>query len=268
MPLTLLTATLSLLNTSVQASEALDFSFLPRVVLLSLINQEIVTNFNAINHTLITETADPQAPSPGDTFLTNGFGVLDTPFNNIELSYSYNIAGTFTAYDQEQDKLLFNHGFAEPGVTNQLMLYFDTTPDADEDVASSYTNGIKIATMDVVVDNNDAIGYIGLFSGVGEDKVTFKLSDSDLVWYGFSSDTVLLNKITTNITFVDFVGGQPQGFDFGAFGSDCEPLENPYNSCSREVGTSKLVLSPVPIPASLGLFLSGFGLLGWLKKRK
>jgi hypothetical protein len=207
-------------------------------------------------------------PSPGDTFITNGYGVLDTPFDNIELTYSYNIAGTFTAYDAEQDKLFFNHGFSEPGVSNQLMLFVDTGLDADEDIATSFTNGLQIATMDAVVGNSDEIGYIGLFSGRGEDKVTFKLSDSDLERYGFSSDTVLLNKITTEITFAEFVDEQLQGFDFGAFGSSCGPLENPHNSCSREIGTSRLVLSSVPVPASLGLFLSGFGLLGWLKKRK
>jgi hypothetical protein len=274
-PLTLLAVTLSLLNTSIQASEVQSPSFSPgEALLLSLINNGAASNFSAINHTIINETTYPNSfPSPGDTFVTNGYGVLVPSFAGMELTYSYSISGVFTDYDNE-GKLFFNH-VTTPDVSNQLVLYIDSainpdTLNADEDNDESYTDGLKIATMDLVIDDGHGeTGYLQQSTNTGKDIVTFKLSESDMQEYGFSSDTVLLNKISSVITLADVVDEGFQAFDFGAFGSNCGPLDNPYNSCAREIGTSELVLaSAVPVPASLGLFLSGFGLLGWLKKRK
>lgn len=112
-----------MLSTPVQASQARD-------ALFSLINEETAINFSAINQTIINEVTNNQFPSPGDTFITNGFGVLESPLPNIELSYSYSysIAGTFTGFDGS--KLFFNHDPVIPGITNQLMLYVDSSPNA------------------------------------------------------------------------------------------------------------------------------------------
>lgn len=65
--------------------------------------------------------------------------------------------------------------------------------------------------MDAVPGDDDEIGYIEQSTGTGEDKVTFKLIDSDLERYGLSNNILVLNKITSGITLVDFAGGATTG---------------------------------------------------------
>ncbi len=276
MPLAILTAILTIFNTSAYAV-TVEPAASPQAkdLLFQLIDKSAGTSFNAINHTIINEAAAPGFPSPGDTFVTNGYGVLTPSLFGMELTYSYSIAGTFTGYDREQDKLFFNHGLTVPGVSNQMELYLDSTINpstlnANESNASSYTDGVKIAVLDIVP-TDAGTGFLKASTGTGKDVVTFKLTDSYMEQFGLSENTVLLNKITSDISLIDLVDGQPQAFNFGAFsgsGSGCGGLNKPYDSCAREVGTSEIVLSSVPVPASLGLFLSGFGMLGWLKKRQ
>jgi len=272
--LTILTAILIIFHASAQAGPVPPAtSQKPKDLLFQLLNRSAGTSFNAINHTVINESTAPGFPSPGDTLVTNGYGILSPSLLGMELTYSYSIAGIFTGYDSGQDKLFFNHGITVTGVSNQLELYIDSTIDpstlnADESNVSSYTDGTKIAVMDIMPSDAD-IGYFQTSTGTGKDVVTFKLTDRYMALYELSKESVLLNKITSNIALFDLVNGQPQAFNFGAFGSSvCGALNNPYNSCSRETGISNLVLSSVPTPTSLGLFLSGFGMLGWQKKRQ
>lgn len=228
--------------------------------------------FNAINHAIISDNVAPAIPSPGDTFILNGYGTLNTP-SAFEFSYSYNIAGRFVNFSD--GNLYFEHGIEMEGVSNQLTLYADLvrTPfgsSANESSASSYTDSFKVLTMDVLPLPSD----LGFFNqtGQGEDQITFKLTDSDKQKFGII-DRDLLLELSTNIISVDFSSGFPQAFNFGAFNNACGPLQNPFDTCSRETGTANLTLTAptapkvvhTPIPAAFGLFLSGFGLLSWVR---
>lgn len=265
--LTVLIVLFTMFNSTAQASVESD-------LLSSLIdsNEELV--FNAINHVVITENQAPLGPSPGDFFVVNGFGLLNSQLENIELTYSYNIAGAYTRYDANENKLFFNHGLNVPTVTNQLALYMDTISPvhsgADENSASSYTDGLRIATMEVF----SIEGEEGFFSPTGgADQITFRLIDSDKEQYGFGNSELLF-KISSEILLADIVNNQPQAFNFGAFDFNCGALDNPYDSCSREFGTGELFVEFdreevfVPVPPAIGLFLTGLGLLGWTDKRK
>ncbi len=261
--LPVLIASLSMFNSTAQASIESD-------VLSSLINSNEEISFSAINHVLVTEKQAPLGPSPGDFFVGNGFGTLNLQRDDIELTYSYNIAGAFTGYEVSEQKLFFNHGLDIPEVTNQLTLYMDTVTTADENNASSYTDGLRIATMEVF----PVEGEEGFFSPIGGgDRITFRLIDSDKEQYGFGTNDLFF-KISSQILLADIVDGQPQAFNFGAFDSKCGGFDNPYDSCSREFGTGEIFLEfeagevVVPVPPALGLFLTGFGLLGWMGKRK
>jgi hypothetical protein len=259
-------------NSTAQASIESD-------LLSSLIDSNEEISFNAINHVVVTENVLPLGPSPGDFFVGNGYGTLNAQIENVELTYSYNIAGDFTRFDPSTNRLYFNHGKNVPNVTNQITLYMDTiTPDhagADESIASSYTDGLRIATMEVF----SVEGEEGFFSPIGgADQITFKLIDSDKEQYDFGTNDLFF-KISSQILLADIVivDGQPQvqAFNFGAFNSECGALDNPFDSCSREFGEGEIFLREfgtgevvLPVPPALGLFLTGFGLLGWMGKRK
>ena len=228
--------------------------------------------FNAINHTITSDNFAPAGSSPGDTFIVDGFGTLNFS-STLEFSYSYNIAGRFVNY--LDGNLYFEHGIEMEGISNQLTLYADfgapfgsTT---NENNASTYTDGFKILTMDVLPLPSE-LGFLNLTTGLGEDQITFKLTDSDKQRFGIIDNDLLL-ELTTNITSVNLSNGFPQAFNFGAFNNACGPLQNPLDGCGRETGTANLTLtSPTgkkvvhtPIPAAFGLLLSGFGLLSWMR---
>lgn len=228
--------------------------------------------FDAINHVQISETVDPLGPSPGDTFIANGYGVLNYPSSFIELTYYYNIAGRII--DATEDgKLIFEHGIEMDGVSNQLDLYIDFFSDADENNADSYTDSYKILTMEVLPLAEEK-GYFNLLTGQGEDQITFKLIDSDKERFGIVNNDLLL-KISSQIMLADFSNGFPEAFNFGAFDFNCGPLENPFDSCSREHGNAIITMAyeadsdiaEAPIPPAFGLFLTGLGLFSWMAKR-
>jgi hypothetical protein len=231
--------------------------------------QDTGYNFSAINHVLISDSVDPLGPSPGDTFIANGFGVLDSQSEFVELTYSYNIAARFTGATQD-GKLLFEHGIEMEGVSNQLELYVDIiTPfhsRANENDAASYTDGSKSLTMEVLP-LADEKGFFNLLTGQGKDRITFKLIDSEKEENGIVNNDLLL-KISSEVMLVDFSSGlSPEAFNFGAFDNACGSLENPLDSCSREAGKARLTMAHAPIPSAFGLLLTGFGLLSWVTKR-
>lgn len=231
--------------------------------------QDTGYSFNAINHVLISDTIGPLGPSPGDTFIANGYGVLDYQSDFVELTYSYNIALRFT--DATQDgKLFYEHGIEMEGVSNQLELYVDViTPfhsGANENDAASYTDGFKSLTMEVLP-LADEKGFFNLLTGQGKDQITFKLIESEKEKNGIVNNDLLL-KISSELMLVDFSSGlPPEAFNFGAFDFACGPIENPLDSCSREAGKARLTMAHTPIPSAFGLLLTGFGLLSWVAKR-
>ena len=237
-----------------------------------LLNNEGLA-FNAINHLVISDNVAPAVPSPGDTFVLNGFGTVGSQFP-FELSYSYSIAGQFISFSD--NNLYFTHGVEIEGVSNQLTLYADFGApfgtSANEDNASSYVDGYKVLTMDVLPLASDT-GFIDTTTGLGEDNISFKLTDSDKLKFGLTNNDLLL-ELSTSIISVDFSNGFPEAFNFGAFNNECGPLQNPFNGCGRETGTAVFSLSELggdenvvttPIPAAFGLLLSGFGLLSWMR---
>ena len=217
--------------------------------------------FNAINHTVFNDKQPPLGiPSPGDTFRTQGLGVLDTrhipQLRGAELSYSYNIAGTITGSNLSENQLFFNHGLKEPNTSNTLTLYLDPTADANENDANSYTNGTKQATFDVVPSQPEDVG---IFSPKGgKDQVTFKLSDADKQKLGLQDDIFLKINSTIIPGQIDPKTGQTSPFKFGAFGENCG--SSPFSSCSKELGTSTLVdknNQPVDFSSTLQKLIKG-----------
>ncbi len=238
--------------------------------LLGMLNNKVA--FNAINHVVITDNLSIPGkgiPSPGDFFTGTGYALIDANIDGLQLTASYNIAGAFTGYDPATGKLSFNHGLSVPGISNQMTVYLDNFTTADEHDALTYTDGLKIATFDVVPDTKG--GYFTQSGGA--DNLTFKLVDSDKEQLGIEDDKDVLFNIETEISLADIVDGHMVfPLFFGAF--NCGGTT--FDSCSREIGTGILsvesaVINPpsdVPLPPALGLFLSGLGLLGWFSNKR
>ena len=224
--------------------------------------------FNAINHSVISETVAPIGPSPGDTFILDGYGTLDSSSSFASFTYSYNIAGRFVSATPD-GKLFFEHGIEMEGVSNQLNLYMGiaiASPEADENNAASYTSGYHVLTMEVLPLAGET-GFLDPGSFRGEDQITFKLIDGDKEKFGIVDNDLML-KLSTEIMLADFSNGfPPQAFNFGAFNPACGSLDNPFDSCSREMGNARFTMAHAPIPSAFGLFLTGFGLLSWAAKR-
>ena len=241
----------------------------PGDVVAALTNKEVSVNFNAINQVEIFDHLYPGVPSPGDTFIGTGYGTLVSPIEGIELTYTYQIAGAFVDL-QDGQRLIYGHGLPVDGVSNQLVLYMDDLSNnegANENNAASYTDGTKVATLDVEPLNHEQ-GFLDLLTGSGADNITFKLSEADKQQYGIVNNDLFF-KISSQILLVDFVSDAfPQAFNFGAFDNNCGGLDNPFNSCSRETGSVEVAMAHAPIPGSIILFASGLGLFPLLFKRK
>ncbi len=265
LPLTI--STILLFSNSSQASVETD-------TLLAMLNSGEEIGFNAINHVVITDNVNLPGqgfPSPGDSFTGTGYALIDANIDGLQLTASYSVAGAFTGFDPATGRLFFNHGLSAPGTSNQMTVYLDNFSVANEDDASSYTDGLKIATFDVVPDAEG--GYFTQAGGA--DKLTFKLSDNDRKQLGIEDQDVLF-EIETQISLADIVDDHmvfPLFFD--AFNCGGTLLD----SCGREIGTGKLttalvevpVITPpseVPLPPALGLFLSGLGIMGWSSNKR
>ncbi len=266
---------LVLLNNTAQASVATD-------LLTGLLNSDEAISFNAINRTIINDNPNlpgQGAPSPGDTFTATGYAIIGDNIGGAELTASYTISGYFSGYNPETGQVFFKHGL--PGISNQMNVYLDDSPDANENNAGTFTDGTKIATFNAIPDAPDApdAGYFSTTINEeevgGGDKLTFKLDDSEREQLGIKDRDVLF-EIESEIFFFDIVDGDMvfpllfEAFDCGGTLLD---------SCSREIGTGKLSLglvetpvvlppSDVPLPPALGLFLSGLGMLGWLSNKR
>jgi len=225
-------------------------------------------DFNAINHVLITDNNAPRLPSPGNTFIAKGFGVLNSPFVGMELTYDYHIAGTFIDV-KDGKKLVFNHGTAISNVSNELHLYLDeatSSSAANENTASTYTDGVKLATFNVLPLSNEK-GFFDTSNGTGADQITFKLSEHDKIRYGIDNNELFF-KISSQLLLVDLTKEFPKAFNFGAFDHACGSLNNLFDSCDRETGKVSMTMAHAPIPASFWFFTTGLSTFSLVFKKK
>ncbi len=223
--------------------------------------------FQSINHTLFLDAAgQPTGPAPGNRFITRGFsampGPAGSPVADLEFSLTYDVAGTVIGGNPATGELYIDHGLALPGVSNQLVLYADATPDASEDDATSYTDGVRLATVEVASTTNLGV----LRQGGGTDRVTFRLIDSDRDRFGLPDDFFM--ELSSELLFGPY--------NFGAFGSGFNPAVNcipQLGNCSRERGELTFHMGapitgpvPAPSPSAFSLLLLGMGLLSYRRK--
>lgn len=230
--------------------------------------------FKAINHFVVTDSdPDPDAPFPvpPDTFVTNGLGVLYSSAE-FELTYDYNISGTFTDIDfsgpHSTPVATFTHGSNHGSASNQMHLYLDILGKdlegaANETNADFFKDGFEIGTFEVFSqpeDNNT--GQLGLFEG--KDKITFELIEDPYGAFGNPDGNPLFLEIESTILPLDMTSpDNPQPFEFGAF--KCG-INGPFDSCTKEFGIA--TITHMPLPPSLGMAILGVGIMSWMGRRK
>ncbi len=232
--------------------------------LMQLLAGKQSLTFKAINYTKIIKQHDNYV-MPGDYFVLDGLAKIETGRTDIQLTASYQIAGTFIDYKADTGQLFFKHGRSVAGVSNQMEVFLDSRTMADENDASTYTDGLKLATFDLV--NDDAGGFFTQIGG--KDQVKFRLSESDKQQFNLENDIYF--DLNTNIQVAEIKDGKPVPFKFKAL-----PCSSGIFACSRESGTARLNLgtlpgnagvSAVPVPPAAVLFFSGLsGLLVYRKK--
>ncbi len=209
--------------------------------------------FQAINHFVVIDSAgNLAAPLPGNLFLARGYGTIDSGQADLELSLSYELAGRIEGIDPRGGGFRFSHGAEWPGVANRMTIYADDSPDASENDASTYTDGIRLLDLDLFSDGG--MGVLGPLGGY--DEVGYLAPLSELKRYR-REGMLLFLRLSSVLGEPSFI---PAFSGTGGPLTDCVPG---LSFCGRETGvivSQRIIIDPMPVPPVSALLVFGIGL--------